>query len=94
MSVQRVEINFLHIHISQRTRRLQKRFLCGLCLKGEHGCYFGWIEEVPEAMSQGTSVNEHLENLKGALSLVLEDKKSESMKIITGQKVTRRKIVC
>ena len=62
--------------------------------KGEQGYYFGWIEEVPEAMSQGTTINELLENLKDALSLVLEDKKTEAIKITTGQKVTRRKIVC
>jgi predicted RNase H-like HicB family nuclease len=62
--------------------------------KGEQGYYFGWIEQVPEAMSQGTTMNELLENLKDALSLVLEDKKTEAMKITIGQKVTRRKIVC
>jgi predicted RNase H-like HicB family nuclease len=62
--------------------------------KGEQGYYFGWIEQVPEAMSQGTTMNKLLENLKDALSLVLEDKKTEAMKITIGQKVTRRRIVC
>jgi predicted RNase H-like HicB family nuclease len=62
--------------------------------KGEQGYFFGWIEQVPEAMSQGTTMNKLLENLKDALSLVLEDKKTEAMKITIGQKVTRRRIVC
>ena len=34
--------------------------------KGEQGYYFGWIEEMPEAMSQGATINELLENLKDA----------------------------
>ena len=62
--------------------------------KGEQGYFFGWIEQVPEAMSQRTTMNKLLENLKDALSLVLEDKKTEAMKITIGQKVTRRRIVC
>ena len=62
--------------------------------KGEQGYYLGWIMEVPEAMSQGKTMNELLSNLKDALSLVLEDKKTEALKITTGQKTTRRKIVC
>ena len=62
--------------------------------KGEQGYYFGWIEEVPEAMSQGSTMSELLVNLKDALSLVLEDKKTEAFKITNGQKVTRRKIIC
>lgn len=60
---------------------------------GEQGFYFGWIKEVPEAMSQGPTIRELIENLKDALSLVLEDKKTEAMKITIGQKVTHCKIV-
>ena len=32
--------------------------------KGEQSYYFGWIEQVPQAMSQGGIINELLENLK------------------------------
>ncbi|MCX6227419.1 MAG: type II toxin-antitoxin system HicB family antitoxin [Bacteroidia bacterium] len=38
----------------------------------EDGCFFGQIEEVPEAMSQGKTIEELVIYLKDALSLVLE----------------------
>ena len=43
--------------------------------KGENGWYVGQVQEMPEAISQGKTVPELLENLKDALQLVLETKR-------------------
>jgi len=61
--------------------------------KGENGWYVGQVEEMPEAISQGKTVAELLENLKDALQLVLETKR-ESVNIqFKGRKTIKRKLI-
>ena len=42
--------------------------------EGENGWFVGQVEEVPEAISQGKTVEELLENLTDAVKLVFEAK--------------------
>ncbi len=46
--------------------------------KTPDGWYYGRIEEVPEAMSQGKTLEELQENLQDALSMILEIRREDS----------------
>ena len=59
----------------------------------DDGWFFGQIEEVPEAMSQGKTIEELLKNLEDALSLVLELRREETLKNYNGEKYFTRQIV-
>jgi predicted RNase H-like HicB family nuclease len=59
----------------------------------EDGWFFGQIEEVPEAMSQGKTIDELLENLTDALNLVLELKREETLKQYSGETYITRKLI-
>jgi len=37
-----------------------------------NGCYVGWVEEVPGAISQGRSLSECRQNLRESLELMVE----------------------
>lgn len=52
--------------------------------------YLGWIEEIPGVNTQGRSLKEAKENLKEALSLVLEANQNFNKKI--GSNVIREPI--
>lgn len=54
--------------------------------------YIGQCEQLPEALSQGATLEELLRNLADAIRLVLEVKKEETQKAYKGQKFIRRKI--
>jgi predicted RNase H-like HicB family nuclease len=59
----------------------------------DDGWFFGQIEEVPEAMSQGKTIEELLKNLEDALSLILELRREETLKNYNGEKYFTRQIV-
>ncbi len=59
----------------------------------DDGWFFGQIEEVPEAMSQGKTIEELIKNLEDALSLVLELRREETLKNYNGEKYFTRQIV-
>ncbi|WP_436416777.1 type II toxin-antitoxin system HicB family antitoxin [Petrimonas sp.] len=54
--------------------------------------YVAQCEELPEALTQGKSLNEAIENLKDAILLILDVRKQDAQKEYDGQKVIRRKI--
>ncbi|PSR03434.1 MAG: HicB family protein [Bacteroidetes bacterium SW_11_45_7] len=47
--------------------------------KGEDGFLIGQLKEIPEVISQATDQNELKANIKDALSLYLEDVRSEQI---------------
>jgi len=57
-----------------------------------NGTYFAQCEQVPCAMTQGTTIEEASENLKEALQLVLEAEKDLGIKRNQGEKIIRREI--
>lgn len=58
----------------------------------DEGGYVCWIEEIPEAMSQGETLEEAKINLLDALKLVLETNREEAESSIAGRNVIREKI--
>lgn len=59
----------------------------------KHGkWYLGWIEEIPGVNTQGKTLKEVRENLKEALSLILEVNKAMLSKEISG-KVVREPLI-
>jgi len=60
--------------------------------KSDDGWYVGQLEEMPEVLSQGKSIDELMDNLKDALSLFLQSPKEETAKNYTGRKYFRRKL--
>jgi predicted RNase H-like HicB family nuclease len=61
--------------------------------KTPNGWYIGQCEQIPEALTQGRTIEEVKENLKDAISLVLKDDKEDFRKAHKGEKFIRRKIV-
>ena len=55
--------------------------------------YVGWIEEIPGVNTQGKTLRECKENLKDALSLVIEVNKELSKKGVIGKKLIREPFV-
>jgi predicted RNase H-like HicB family nuclease len=51
--------------------------------------YVAFVEELPGANTQGTTLEEARENLKEAVAMVLEANRELSEKSLTGQPVTR-----
>ena len=64
-----------------------------LITKTDDGWYFGQVEEMPEAMSQGKDIDELMENLSDALEMILKVKRNESEQQFKGGKYIRRKLV-
>ena len=54
--------------------------------------YIGFVEELPGANTQGSTLNEARKNLKEAIRLVLETNKQLMEEEIAGKKVLREKL--
>lgn len=57
---------------------MKKLSLTAIIEKSTDGWYVGQIEEFPEAVSQGKSIDELKENLFDALSLIMETRKEKT----------------
>lgn len=60
--------------------------------KMDNGYYFAQCEQLPAAMTQGETIEEAKENLKDAISLLLEDEKVDFQKQRLGFRFLRRKV--
>jgi predicted RNase H-like HicB family nuclease len=58
--------------------------------EGENGWYIGQVQEVPEAISQGKTVDELLVNLADALKLVIDTKRKTVLQHFKGRKTIKR----
>lgn len=56
------------------------------------GWYIGKCLQVPGAMSQGATLDELMENMKDAISLMLECYRDEAREAYAGEKVFYRKV--
>ena len=56
------------------------------------GVYVGQVEEFPEAISQGNTIEELKTNLLDALQLVIDCQREETMNLYKGKKIIRRKL--
>lgn len=56
------------------------------------GGYIGMCRELPEAKSQGETLDELLENMKDAIKLTIEVRKEDQMRLIAGHRPIYRKV--
>ncbi len=70
-----------------------KKAYTAIIEKTNDGWYVGQIQEHPEALTQGKTLEELEANLTDALREVLRMKKEDFHKLILGKKVFRRKIL-
>jgi len=61
--------------------------------KMENGWFMAQCEQLPAAITQGSTIDEALENLKDAIKLVLESEKEDFVKRNRRQRFLRRKVV-
>ncbi len=69
-----------------------KTCFTALIKEADDGWFYGQIEEVPEAMSQGKTIDELMENLSDALSLILQLRREETRERFKGQTYITRKV--
>lgn len=60
--------------------------------KNNSGWYTGQCEQVPEAISQGATLEELKENMIDAIKLVLEYKREETRSHYVGRKILHRRV--
>ncbi|MBQ6096525.1 MAG: type II toxin-antitoxin system HicB family antitoxin [Bacteroidales bacterium] len=60
--------------------------------KNPNGWYTGQCEQVPEAISQGETLEELKENMADAIKMVIDYKKEETRKLYAGKKIFRRRV--
>ena len=70
----------------------EKASFTALIKETSDGWFYGQIEEVPEAMSQGKTIEELTENLSDALLLVLQLRREETRERFKGQAYITRKV--
>ena len=60
--------------------------------KNANGWYTGQCEQIPEAISQGKTLEELKENMADAIKMVIDFKKEETRKQYLGRKFFRRRV--
>ena len=60
--------------------------------KNKNGWYTGQCEQIPEAISQGETLEELKANMADAIKMIIDYKKEEARKNYIGQKIFRRRI--
>ena len=58
----------------------------------EDGYYVGQIQELPEVISQGKTLDELNSNLLDALQLVIEFHREQTLNLYKGRKIIRQKL--
>ncbi len=61
--------------------------------EAEEGGYIGFVEELPNAITQGETLEETRENLQDAIALVLEGNRILAEEALKGQKAIREPIL-
>ena len=60
--------------------------------KNANGWYTGQCEQIPEAISEGATLEELKENMADAIKMVLDYKKEETRQHYLGRKIFRRHV--
>ena len=72
---------------------MKKKFaLTAIIEKSDDGWYVGQLEELPEIISQGKTVNELMDNLQDALDLFIQNQREKAIQDYAGKKFIRRKL--
>jgi predicted RNase H-like HicB family nuclease len=72
---------------------MKKMELTIIVEKGENGYYVGQIQEYPEVLSQGTSIDDLKDNLRDALKLYLQVQKEKVEKEYSERKTVKRRLI-
>lgn len=59
----------------------------------ETGVYIGQCSQLPEALSQGNTLDELMDNMKEAIELVIECRKEELKKTYKNRKIFHRRLI-
>lgn len=60
--------------------------------KSDDGFYVGQVQEMPEAIAQGKTIDELKQNLMDALHLVIDYQREQTINQYKGRKIIRRKL--
>jgi len=60
--------------------------------KSEDGWYVGQLEELPEVISQGKTIQYLKQNLQDALELIITHQRETTLSLYQGKKFIRRKL--
>jgi predicted RNase H-like HicB family nuclease len=60
--------------------------------KNGDGWYVGQVQEIPEAIAQGKTIEELKENLRNALELVIDFQRVQTNNLYQGRKMLKQKI--
>ena len=60
--------------------------------KSEDGWYVGQVQEIPEAVAQGKTIEELKQNLLEALKLVIDFHREQTNNLYQGRKIIKRKL--
>ena len=71
---------------------MKKLSLTAIIEKDPSGWYIGQLEEFPDVLSQGETIEELKENLIDAFNLIMEEHREKTKKQYIGKKTIRRKI--
>jgi predicted RNase H-like HicB family nuclease len=63
-----------------------------IIVESNDGWYVGQIEEMPEVISQGKTIEELQENLLDAFYLVIEVQRNKTLSLYEGKKIIRKKL--
>ena len=60
--------------------------------QSEDGWYVGQVQEIPEAISQGRTIEELTQNLLDALEMVIDYHREQTNNLYKGRKIIRQKL--
>jgi len=60
--------------------------------KSDDGWYVGQVQEIPEAIAQGKTIEELKQNLLDALELVIDFHREQTNSLYEGRKIIKRKL--
>ncbi len=60
--------------------------------KDEYGFYVGQVQEIPEAIAQGKTIDELKQNLLDALQLVIDYHREQTISNYKGRKIIKQKL--
>jgi predicted RNase H-like HicB family nuclease len=74
------------MNYTRRKVKMKKMRFTAIIEKSDDGFYVGQVQEFPEAISQGKTIEELKNNLFDALQLVIDCQREETMSLYDGKK--------
>jgi predicted RNase H-like HicB family nuclease len=75
-----------------KTKRIKHINFTAIIEKSDDGWYVGQLEELPEVISQGKTLQELQKNLQDALDLIISNARETTLRLYEGKKYIRRKL--